>query len=505
CHTLESQFPNITYVDTGDQSVQYKAILQSYFNVPNELPPNCFIQPQTALQISKIVSTLSQAKCQFAVRGGGHMLFVGSNGIQNGVTIDLRQMKQTTLSTDKKTASVEPGSKLGEVYTTLDALGYAIPGGRASDVGVAGLTLGGGNSFYAARYGFVCDNVKNFEIVLGNGTLTNANANENPDLYKALKGGSGNLGLVTRFDFVAFRGGPLWGGVAVYNYTDFHKSIEPFIEFTKNIATDPYGSLISLWTHNGTSNETLASNLYEYTGNATEKPYYTSSDPENAPNPFPKSFANFTFDKIGKPVANTLRVDSLYNFTFELNSADGLRNVYSPIIFNATTPVLTQVDSIIYNTIKSTFQDPPYLAAQTQYQPIPRIFTNHSLERGGNVLGLDRLKDNSIILNFLMIWSDPAKDEIIRKVLDTILTNVTNYTQKVGAYRPWQYTNYAYEDQDPIGSYGPDNVQYLKDISQKYDPGQVFQKLVPGGWKLTDAGKRKKQFNFNHFEAFKAS
>lgn len=102
------------------------------------------------------------------------MLLVGSNGIENGVTVDLRKMRQTTLSADKKTASVGPGAKWGEVYSVLDALGYAIPGGRTSDVGVAGLVLGGGNSFFAARYGFVCDNVKNFEIVLGNGTITNA-------------------------------------------------------------------------------------------------------------------------------------------------------------------------------------------------------------------------------------------------------------------------------------------------------------------------------------------
>ena len=73
---------------------------------------------------------------------------------------------------------------------------------------VAGFTLGAGTSF-ALRYGFVCDIVKNFEIVLGNDCVTNANSTYNPDLFKALKGGSGNLGLVTRLDFAAFPGGDL--------------------------------------------------------------------------------------------------------------------------------------------------------------------------------------------------------------------------------------------------------------------------------------------------------
>lgn len=86
--------------------------------------------------------------------------------------------------------------------------------------------------------------------------------------------------------------------------------------------------------------------------------------------------------------------------------------------------------------------------------------------------------------------------------MDAIMSNVTTYTQKVGAYRPWLYINYAYEDEDPIGSYGPSNVAFLKTVSKKYDPGQTFQQLVPGGWKLGDAGTRKHSFNFNQAEKF---
>lgn len=69
------------------------------------------------------------------------------------------------------------------------------------EVGAADFTLGAGIPFFAPRHGFVCDIVKNFEIVLGNGIVTNANSAYNPDLFKPLKGGSGSIGLVTRFDF----------------------------------------------------------------------------------------------------------------------------------------------------------------------------------------------------------------------------------------------------------------------------------------------------------------
>ena len=433
------------------------------------------------------------------------MLLIGSNAIKDGVTIDLRQMRNTTLSADKKTASVQPGSKWGEVYSTLDALEAAIPGGRATDVGAAGLTLGGGNSFFAARYGFVCDNVKNFEIVLGNGTVTNANARENTDLFKGLKGGTGNLGLVTRFDFVAFPSGPLWGGIATYNFTNMHKFYKPIADFANNVANQPYGSLIATWTNNGTAKTTTIGNIYDYTGNATEKHYFTHTDPATSHNPLPKPFDGLAFDKVGIPTANTLRVDSLFNLTNELNSPDGIRNVYSAINFKADATVVAKVDSIIQQSLHdylSGAKPAPYSFAQVQYQPLPRIFTNHSIERGGNVLGLDRQTDNSLLLCFLFIWDDPKQDSFIQeKILAPTLERVTNYTKSVGAYHDWQYVNYAFADQDPLGSYGEKNINFLKEVSKKYDPAQVFQKLSPGGWKLGDAGKRRKQFTFNQFVA----
>lgn len=209
-------------------------------------------------------------------------------------------MNRTTLNVKTQTASVEAGAKWGEVYTTLEAQGYFVPGAEASDVGVAGLTLGSGIPHFAARYGFVCDNVKSFEIVLGNGTVTNANATHRPDLFNALKGGSGDLGLVTCFDFVAFPGGDLWGGRVTYNYADLQKSFRPMVDWVDQAAFDLYESVITFWGHNATSNQTLASNLYEYTSNATGKRYYDSFDNTAEPNVFSAPFANVTFNNIGK-------------------------------------------------------------------------------------------------------------------------------------------------------------------------------------------------------------
>ncbi|KAI4086029.1 MAG: hypothetical protein L6R37_008450 [Teloschistes peruensis] len=139
-----------------------------------------------------------------------------------------------------------------------------------------------------------------------------------------------------------------------------------------------------------------------------------------------------------------------------------------------------------------------------ELQPVPRIYTTQSLAQGGNVMGLDRFAGNNILFSFDATWTDPAKDTAVRRLSTWVLGNITEYTKQVGAWRPWQYLNYAMEDQDPVGSYGEGNVEFLRSVSERYDEGKVFQRLVTGGWKIEGAGRRGrgKGFNFNEFGSF---
>ena len=109
-------------------------------------------------------------------------------------------MNATSYDSDTKLASLQPGSMWRDVYNTLTPHGVTTPGGRADLVGVGGFITGGGYSFYHGARGFACDNVKNFEVVLADGRIVNANVDENGELWRALKGSSGNIGFVTRFD-----------------------------------------------------------------------------------------------------------------------------------------------------------------------------------------------------------------------------------------------------------------------------------------------------------------
>ena len=86
-------------------------------------------------------------------------------------------------------------------------------------------------------------------------------------------------------------------------------------------------------------------------------------------------------------------------------------------------------------------------------------------------------------------WNSSQYDDKVRKIADTIMSNLASYLRGAGALKDFQYINYAFQDQDPLGGYGNASLAKIKAASAKYDPGQVFQKLVPGGFKLEHAGK----------------
>lgn len=130
-------------------SPSYETSIDSYWSIRAQLSPTCIVRPTSPKDVSLAVKTLVNASskeypCRFAIRGGGHTPFGTAANIQNGVTIDLSLMNETTYNKENSTASIGPGSRWVNVYRALDQLGVSVPGGRAGSVGVAGLTLGGG-------------------------------------------------------------------------------------------------------------------------------------------------------------------------------------------------------------------------------------------------------------------------------------------------------------------------------------------------------------------------
>jgi FAD/FMN-containing dehydrogenase len=161
------------------------------------------------------VSFARENELLIAIRGGGHN--VGGRALcDEGMVIDLSRMKGIHVDAKNRTARVQAGATLGDVDRETHLYGLAVPAGVVSATGIAGLTLGGGVGWLVRKYGLTCDNVLSFDIVTAEGKLLTANAEENSDLFWALRGGGGNFGVVTSFEYRLHPVSSVLGGMVVY-------------------------------------------------------------------------------------------------------------------------------------------------------------------------------------------------------------------------------------------------------------------------------------------------
>ena len=153
-----------------------------------------------------------------SIRGGGHNV-AGNALCDGGLMIDCAEMKSVHVDPIKRIARVEPGVTWGELNHETQAFGLATTGGVVSHTGVAGLTLGGGLGWLAGKHGFTCDNLIAADVVTADGELVRASAESNPDLLWALKGGGGNFGVVTSFEFQLHPVEPIvYGGMVAWPF-----------------------------------------------------------------------------------------------------------------------------------------------------------------------------------------------------------------------------------------------------------------------------------------------
>ena len=151
-----------------------------------------------------------------AVRGGGHS-FPGHSVCDGGLVIDLSAMKGIRVDAAARTARAEAGVKWIDFDAETQAFGLATTGGTVSDTGIAGLTLGGGLGWLSSKHGLTADNLISADIVLADGRFVTTSATRHPDLFWGLRGGSGNFGVVTSFEYQLHVVGPtILGGMVVY-------------------------------------------------------------------------------------------------------------------------------------------------------------------------------------------------------------------------------------------------------------------------------------------------
>src|SRR5689334_15872353 len=168
-----------------------------------------------------------------SVRGAGHNI-AGNALSDGGVLVDLSLMKGVEVNAAARTAKVEPGVTLGEFDQATQAHGLATPVGINSTTGIAGLTLGGGFGWLSRKYGLTIDNLISAEVVTAAGERVKANANENPDLFWALRGGGGNFGVVTSFEYKLHPVGPeVMAGLVVHPFSDARNVLKQYAELAQ--------------------------------------------------------------------------------------------------------------------------------------------------------------------------------------------------------------------------------------------------------------------------------
>ncbi|WP_194396356.1 FAD-binding oxidoreductase [Microbacterium atlanticum] len=182
------------------------------WNAMHQRYPLAIVEAAGAADVVATVNFAREHDLPITPRCGGHSI-PGLSTVDDGIILDLSRMRAIQIDPVRKTARVEGGALLGELDHESQAFGLATVGGQISNTGVAGLTLNGGWGWLARRFGYTVDNLISAQVVTADGRLLNASKDENPDLFWGLRGGGGNFGVVTLFEFQLFEVGPLvYGG-----------------------------------------------------------------------------------------------------------------------------------------------------------------------------------------------------------------------------------------------------------------------------------------------------
>ncbi|KAF2019871.1 FAD-binding domain-containing protein [Aaosphaeria arxii CBS 175.79] len=463
CNTLKAVFGSDDVLLQDE--AQYKYLSSAYWSQQQALvTPICIFTPSKAIDVSTLVLISQLSQCPFAVKSGGHAAFSGASNIEDGITVVLEKMKNIELSKDKKTAAIGPGNIWYDVYTTLESHNLAVIGGRVAAIGVGGLTLGGGISFFSNIHGWACDSVVSFEVVTASGVVLDVSAAKHSDLFWALRGGGNNFGIVTKFTLKTFPQGQMWGGGKQILEPGFPAVIKAFYNLGMNAASDPNAGQILSFAY--VQNTRIASADLQYAN--------------------PIANAAILAEYMAIPsIGDTTKVRSLADLTVQFNSSNpsGLRETYWAATFKLDEDMTTFIKDIFFEEI-SLIADASALIPAATLQVITTPQLENMERNGGNALGLSAKSGPFILLNLNNMWAEAGDDARVLKANANIIQRTVAEAKRRNLHHEYIYMNYASQFQAVIPSYGAENQRKLKAIARKYDPTEVFQRWQPGYFKL---------------------
>ncbi|KUJ07703.1 FAD-binding domain-containing protein [Mollisia scopiformis] len=447
---------------------EFAARIDSYFNNSAKLTPACIFMPQKTAEVVTAIKALVNGGQKFAIRSGGSN-FWPSNNIDDGVTMDLKYLNTTEYDPKSETVMIGAGVCAGEIYERLAKYERAVGAAREASVGIAGLALTGGITLFTGRYGFACDQVVAYEVVLADGRVVIADATGgHKDLFKALKGGGNNFGIVTHFTMRTFPCSTIWGGGAILPKEIFPKAAEAIVDFVNRVSDDPDTNLICMLCKITPKPVTIVAALYANMAGVERPPIL---DKWLA---FPEVWKSYKKDSILGLLDTTEQAKNYYGNWFTLCFKND-----ATIIMKAA-----ELHDALVEQLQDHIKDGDF-KTQCVFQPLPLAFIQTSSKMGGNVMGLEQHDSNGIIWGFHVMVRTPELEAWALPRERRVYEGVREFAQSIDGLLNWTTANYAHPTQEVFQNYGKKNVEIIKEVAARYDPDGVFQYLCPGGFKIS--------------------
>lgn len=310
----------------------------------------------------------------------------------------------------------------------------------------------------------------NFEVVLANGNIVNANATSNIDLFTALKGGQNNFGVVTRFDLTTFPAGPIWGGRILYA----PNATIPLLTALTDFKLGNYDPHVAGWV-------TVRYNHTAATFNPVVIMWHTK--PEVKPGAL-KSIV-----EVKPQIMNGMVEAPISEHTRNASRnviANPQRTIWATTSFKISPTIVLRIHDLWKKLVPDVLRQYAYAKpiAELTFQALPAPPRNGTSPNSLGFTSTDTPEKEMLFLQIIFTFEDAAATDGFEEALKDFVKLIEGIAKEEGVLHQFKYLNFAASFQDPFDGYGREVAGKLKAVAKKYDPSGVFQKRVPGGFKL---------------------
>ncbi|KAF2651529.1 FAD-binding domain-containing protein [Lophiostoma macrostomum CBS 122681] len=457
--------------------VHYTVEQTEYWSIScSALLPSCILYPKNAAEVALIVKSLGNTTETFAVKSGGHNPNNYFSSVDGGPLISTEKMDQAIIDTATGIVDVGPGNRLDGIAAKLQGSGWTFVGGRIGNTGVGGLVLGGGLSYFSAQVGWAASMVQKYEIVFANGTVANVTRDSNIDLFKSLKGGGNNFGIITNYHLQAIKNGDVWGGNLVFAVrtpsldSSLLGAVRDFAEYN----TDPKAAVIVTGERGNVDLIDSWILFLFYDGATPPAGIFTNftSLPHTLDTTRTRTYADLMADS--NWVIVKAEVVDIATETIPLPSAANKQTVMDGLHAH-------------WRNVSDTVLAVPGIVASIAWQPFPKAIARQAKANGPDLIDADDSVDRIIIeMNYSFLPVTPY--DTMADVAEATYSGVRNRVvawQADGtlpdAYLPL-FMNYGFYRQDYWGRLRPESRALAKRVQQEVDPQGLFRTRT-GGWR----------------------